>query len=85
MSMGMAVPVDPRYCCNAEVRYDRVEISSRFCTDTKDCDEDKDKDLTERWRYEYGGFRRVMVVRGSLGPSLLLLLSFVIFFVFDST
>ena len=33
MSMGMAVPVNPRYCERADVRYVRAERASRDCVE----------------------------------------------------
>lgn len=56
MSTGMAVPVKPRYCCKAAVRYERAVMSSRF---GEVCGE---RVFRTRWKYAYGGFRRVNVV-----------------------
>ncbi len=50
----MAVPVSPRYCCSAAVRYDRAVMSSRLLPR-----DDGDGDCRERWKYEWGGRRRV--------------------------
>lgn len=57
ISIGTAVPVRPRYCCNAAVRYDRAVISSRVCRGCAG-----GRDWRESWKYEYGGWRRVKAI-----------------------